>query len=92
MHNLTANKMVIHNYTKCISNTDYNENTGLYIDLEDTMYHVNISLTNSQFYNMNRKALQIMNRYFATKRFVFVSNCIFQRLSASPSVIIYASP
>ena len=24
MHNLTVNKMVIHNYTKCISNTDYN--------------------------------------------------------------------
>ena len=35
MHNLTVNQIVIHNYTKCISNTDDDENTGLYIDLED---------------------------------------------------------
>ena len=91
MHNLTINQLVIHNYTKCISNADDDKNTGLYIDLEETMYHVNISLTNSQFYNMDRKALQIKNRCFATKRFVFVSNCTFQRLSASPSVTIYAS-
>ena len=40
---------------------------------------------------MNRKALQIMNRCFVTKRYVIVSNCTFQRLSASPSVTIYAS-
>ena len=53
MHNLTINQLVIHNYTKCISTTDDDENTGLYIDLEDTLYHVNISLTNFQFYNMN---------------------------------------
>ena len=91
MHNLTVNQIVIHNYTKYISNTDDDENTGLYIDLEDTMYHMNISVTNSEFYNMNRKALHIKNRCFATKRFVVVSNCTFQRLSASPSIIIYAS-
>ena len=91
MHNITVNQIFIHTYTKYTSKTDDDENTGLYIDLEGTMFHVNVSLTNSQFYNMNRRALQIKNRCLATKRFVFVSNCTFQRLSASPSVIIYVS-
>ena len=77
MHNLTLNQILIHNYTQYVSGSD-DKNIGLYIDLEDTTYHVNISLTNSQFYNMNRRALQIKNRCFATKRLIFVSNCTFQ--------------
>ena len=89
-HDVTIKQLYIHNYTKQTTSTD--DSSGIYVDLENTMYNVNIVLTDSQFYNMKQKALQILMRRSAAKRNIFISNCTFQFNTAGPAIAILMSP
>ena len=90
IHDVTINQIYIHNYAKHTTNID--DISGLHIELDNTIYHVNMLITNSQFYNMRQKALKIKISSSAASRNIFVTNCIFQSNIAGPAVIILASP
>ena len=87
MHNITINKLFIQNYIKC--NT---RDAGLYLDLDYTVYHIIILLTNSHFYKMDRTALLIESRCSPTiKRIISIENCTFRSIDANPAISIFAS-
>jgi len=88
-NNVTINQLLIHNYIK-IKNSD--DNTGLYIHLRYLPYSVNILLTNSQFYNMDQKALLIKNRCSPAVNRIIVRNCMFKLFTAGPAIHIKLSP
>ena len=88
MHDVTINQLLIQNYTGC--NTSTSEN-GLHIDLDTTMYHVNMLLTNSKFHSMNQPALVINNRYSRTMSYVFIINCTFELNTAKTAIRVYIS-
>ena len=90
MHRVSIEQISIYNYTKYKSNT----NTGLYIHMDYTIYHLKIFLKNSYFCNMDRRALSITGRYYLTTKQIFVINCTFKFISAinAPAIKISFSP
>ena len=91
MYNVTINQLFIQNYIKC--NTYVYANVGLYVEVDYTVYHVKILLTNSHFYNMDRTALLIESRCSPTiKRMISIINCTFGLINANPAIHIFASP
>ena len=89
MHRVSIEQISIYNYTKYKSNS----NTGLYIHMDYTAYHLKIFLKNSCFCNMDRRALFIKGRYSLTTKQIFVTNCTFKFIgSTAPAITISLSP
>ena len=63
LHKLTMNKLQY--------------NAGVYIDLKYLTYNVQLSLQNSHFSNMNRRAIHIEGRCSFKTKTIFVTNCTF---------------
>ena len=89
VHDITINQLLIQNYITC--NISTYTNAGLQIYLHKTMYHVNISLKNSKFYNMNQPVLVIRNTFPLTTSHVFIINCTFELITAHCAIRIYVS-
>ena len=83
-HVLTVNQLLSHGIMKCHKSTD---NPGVYLHLDSTMYVVNILLTNSYFYNMNRTALKIKNRCSPTAKVIIVKNCTFKLIAGLDPIV-----
>ena len=63
LHKLTMNK--------------FQYNAGVYIDLKYLTYNVQLSLQNSHFSNMNRRAIHIEGGCSFKTKTIFVTNCTF---------------
>ena len=87
MHHVSIEQISIYNYTKYKSNS----NTGLYINMDYTTYHLKLFLKNSYFCNMDRRALFIKGRNSLTTKQIFVTNCKFISIGA-PAIKISLSP
>jgi len=90
LNNVTISHLLIHNYTTKY-NTDDN-NVGLFINLDYSSYNVNMLLTNSQFYIMDKNALLIINRCSTTINKIIVRNCTFKLITAGTAIHIKLSP
>ena len=91
MHKISINQLVIDNSMKCISNAGI-RNIGLYIDLHSSLYHLQVLLSNSDFYNMYRTALTIEGKCSSTAKKIFITNCTFILNDANPIINIFLSP
>ena len=91
MHRISIEQISIYNYLY----TKYKpkDNTGLFIHMDYTTYHLKIFLRNSYFCNMDRRALYIIGRYSLTTKQIFVTNCTFKFIdNTAPAITISLSP
>ena len=78
IHNITMKKIFITN------------KVTLKIHFDHSMYCLNIFLRNSYFYNVSGQALLILGRYSSTIKQIFVTNCIFEFITAEYLAIHFA--
>ena len=65
------------------------------IDMDYTIYSIDILITNSNFYNMDRNAMQIKSRCSPTEKKILITNCTFNLMVPyyrDAIVKVYMSP
>ena len=90
IHDLTISQLFIQNYAS--ESHSWCTKAGLCINLEYTMYKVNVLLINSTFYNMNQSALEIRGKISPAKLQIVVANCTFELIRAYPAIRISVTP
>ena len=91
MHKLVMNQIVINDHIKCITDRTGN-NTGLHINLQYLMYNVQLSLHNSHFSNMYRRALHIQGGCSSKTKNILIINCTFAQVKDYSIIFIYLRP
>ena len=83
IHNITINQIFIQGYTKY--------DLRLHINFDFTIYHLNIFLQNSYFYN-TIKPLRIKGRYYSRPTQIFIINCTFKFTTGDKTADFSVSP
>ena len=91
MHVLTINQLFIDDHKKCIKAWS-DINPGLIIYMQYLTYNMQISLNNSHFSNMDRKAMVIVGGCSSKVKKIFITNCTFTLVKAYPIIHIILKP
>ena len=91
MHVLTINQLLIDDHKTCIKSWS-DINPGLIISMQYLTYNIQISLNNSHFSNMDRKAIIIVGGCSSKLKKIFIRNCTFTLVNAYSIIEIRLKP